>query len=237
MSHGSVIPNKTATSAAPTAGVAADRIVNHITAQSSALATRSGEAKMQFAPLTRIAPMHPYLDRIRAVPLNNEIDGLVRDKPDHTQPPPPPQLPSQLGTFQTGYIAFDDPVPVGGSATLTLFQDGSYAFNGSFHDSGAPSYNVDFAWVIVSNSGRAYTFAVQGHTAGTFESGSRDYSWTQNGTNDDLAAHWPDLCAGWTYRWTANVNFDAAKALDAIISGLTTAGTVIGAVIAVVALF
>jgi hypothetical protein len=224
MPEASVIPNKT------------DRIVEHITAQSSAVATRSGEAKMQFAPLTTIAPMHPYLDRIKVVPLNNDTDGLIADKPEHQQPPPP-QLPSQLGTFQTGYIAFDDPVPVGGSATLTLFQDGSYAFNGSFHDSGAPSYNVDFAWVIVSNSGRAYTFAVQGHMAGTFESGSRDYSWTQNGTNDDIAAHWADLSAGWTYRWQANVNFDAAKALDAIISGLTTAGTVIGAVIAVVALF
>lgn len=227
MPQASVIPKEPA---------AAERIANHITLQSSAIATRSGEAKMQFAPLTRMAPMHPYLDRIQVVPLNNETDGLVRDKPEHPQQPPP-QLPSQLGTFQTGYIAFDDPVPVGGSATLTLFQDGSYAFNGSFHDSGAPSYNVDFAWVIVSNSGRAYTFAVQGHMAGTFESGSRDYSWTQNGTNDDVAAHWADLCAGWTYRWTANVNFDAAKALDAIISGLTTAGTVISAVIAVVALF
>lgn len=118
---------------------------------------------------------------------------------------------------------------------MTLFQNGDYAFNGNFHDSGAPSYDLDFAWMVVSGSGRAYSFAHKGHMAGTFESGSRDEIWTNQGNNSDIAAHWADLCGAWSYDWTAYVNWNVQAAVNAVVNALQAAGTVVAAVVAVVA--
>jgi hypothetical protein len=133
-------------------------------------------------------------------------------------------------------MAFDGGTPVGGSASLTLFKDGSCAFNGDFHDSGAPSYDLEFAWVIVSASGRAYSFTKKGHMAGTFESGSRDCLWTAQVNNADLAAHWDDLTTGYSWRCTAAVNWDVQSAVNAVMNALKVTGTVISAIVAVVAL-
>ena len=148
-----------------------------------------------------------------------------------------PALPSQLGPFNTGYIAFDNGVPVGGSMSLTLYQDGGYAFSGSFHDSGFPSYKLEADWVIVSQSGKAFTFSHSGETYGTVDSGSRDFTFSDVGTNDEIKNAWSDLCAAYTWRWTAYCNWDVQAAIDDLINALKVAGTVIAAVIAVVALF
>lgn len=84
----------------------------------------------------------------------------------------------QVGPLNTGYIAFNGGVPVGGFAQLTLFQSGNFNFNGHFHVSGAPSYNVGFAVGVRSSRGVLYTFLRSGHVAGTFEPGSRDFDWS-----------------------------------------------------------
>jgi hypothetical protein len=150
--------------------------------------------------------------------------------------PSTPTLPAQLGPFQTGFISFSDPIPVGGSMSLAIFADGTYSFSGNFHDSGAPSYDVAGVWVIVSTSGRAFSFDAKGHLAGTFESGSRDCNFSKNGSDDRLKQAYADLCNGYHWRWSAHVNWDVQSAVDEVVSALKAAGEIIGVVIAIVAL-
>jgi hypothetical protein len=147
-----------------------------------------------------------------------------------------PSLPTQLGPFNAPNINFDNGVPVGGSMSLALFQDGGFSFSGHFHDSGGISYIVEGVWVIVSDSGKAFTFGAKGSVYGTFEPGSRNWDFAQNGKNDAIRDAWPDLCAGYHWRWSAYVNWNVKAAVDQVVEDLKTAGVVIGAVVAVVAL-
>jgi hypothetical protein len=143
-------------------------------------------------------------------------------------PPPPPPLPKQLGPFQWNPITFDNGVPVGGWAELTLFQNGSYVFAGHFHDSGAPSYNSSLVWVMKDTvTNIAYTLQHTGHMAGTFESGSRDDNWNNQSTNAQLAAAWPTLSLNWTYSIEAQMNGDFNSILS---QALGSVGVVLGVV-------
>jgi hypothetical protein len=135
----------------------------------------------------------------------------------------------------TGNISFDGP-PVGGWGNIRLYKNGNYEFWGHFHDSGAPSYDAGVAWVIVDNEGTAFTFLSKVHLNGTFEAGSRDGDWNQTGGNETIAQRWPQLCAAYHYRWTANVNWDWGILVKQVEDALKVAGTVIGAVVAVVAM-
>ncbi len=199
--------------------------------QVSSAASKSGAASVRTLSGESVEMMHPYYKRTVGSLVNPADVAHFTPK----TPPPAPQLPSQLGPFQTGYIAFDNGVPVGGTGSLTLYQNGNYDFSGHFHDSGWPSYKVELAWLFTDASGRGYTFDVQGNTYGTEDAGSRDFSWTQDGSNDQIAANWSDLCQSWTYSWTANANWDGASAVDSLVNAAKVAGTVIGVVIAVVA--
>lgn len=210
-------------------------LVNESQVQGDLPGTRAGEfITMQANAITLDATTNqPWLEtwkgRFNVVP--------VTPPPPAIQPPPPsPPLPSQIGPFNIGPITFGDGIPVGGNASLTLFKNGTYTFIGHFHDSGAPSYNVQFVWVVVGAGGAALTFEHAGHLAGTFESGSRDNDWTLSGQNDAIAAGWADLARGYNWRWQADVNWEAATAVDQVVSALKTAGTTIAAVVAVVAL-
>ena len=194
-----------------------------VAVQSSVQARASGEHMLKYSPALYAKYLGPNLASKFKIPVKT--------------PPPQPTLPTQLGPFNSGTITFDNGVPVGGWMTLALFEDGTYSFSGHFHDSGAPSYDVDAVWVIVSSSGKAFTFEVKGHMNGTFESGSRDYDFAQNGQNDQLKDAWADLCAGYTWRWSAYVNWDVQAAVDDVVNALKVAGTVIGVVVAVVAAF
>jgi hypothetical protein len=196
------------------------KLHNLVATQSSVQARASGEHMLKYSPSRYSA----YLN----VNLAKYVTPVKR------QPPP---LPSQLGPFNSGNITFDNGVPVGGWMTLALFQDGTYSFSGHYHDSGAPSYDVDGVWVIVSSSGKAFTFEVKGHMNGTFESGSRDYDFAQNGQNDQLKDAWADLCAGYNWRWSSYVNWDVQAAVDDVVNALKVAGTIIGVVVAIVAAF
>jgi hypothetical protein len=194
-----------------------------VAAQSAVQARAAGEHMLKYSP-SRYAK---YL---------NGVDLASKYKVGVT-PPPKPTLPAQLGPFNSGTITFDNGVPVGGWMTLALFEDGTYSFSGHFHDSGFPSYDADAVWVIVSSSGKAFTFEVKGSMYGTVDSGSRDYDFAQNGQNDQLKEAWADLCAGYTWRWSAYVNWDVQAAVDDVVSALKAAGTIIAAVVAVVAAF
>ena len=143
-------------------------------------------------------------------------------------------LPTQLGPFDANSITFNNGVPVGGNAHLTLFSNGSFHFNGHFHDSGAVGYNDELAWVIVDAAGAAYTFKHSGHMGGTFTSGSRDDNWDQSGANAAIARGWANLCRSYHWRWQANVNWDVASTLDSLITAIKAAGTVVTTIIAIV---
>lgn len=149
--------------------------------------------------------------------------------------PPTPVLPTQLGPFNAPSINFDNGVPVGGWAQLALFQNGSYNFSGHFHVSGAPSYNISFVWGIVSNSGVLYTFAHNGHLAGTFESGSRDSDWNRQEVSGAIAGGWPDLCAGYHWTWNAHVNMDLGAAINSIKQAIEAVQKVVEVITVIIA--
>ncbi len=211
-----------------TANQVLDQIRTSGQLQASTVAKKSVEGAFKRLPATAQTSTGRRIGVLTAA----DLTALLGDATS----PPPPAPPPQIGPLQTGYMNFDGGTPVGGSASLTLFKDGSYAFNGDFHDSGLPSYTLDFAWVIVSASGRAYSFTKQGEMFGTLDAGSRDCLWATQGNNADLAAHWDDLTTGYTWRCTAAVNWDVQKAIDDAVNALKVAGTVISAVVAVVAL-
>ena len=144
-------------------------------------------------------------------------------------PPPAPQL-AKI-ELDTGYVAFSGGIPVGGNSHLSLFPNGAYSFSGHFHDSGAVSCDTQLVWVVRTNAGTALTFAHKGRVHGTFESGSRDDDWGDSGTNAALAAAWPDVSAGYSWRWNAAVNTDIGALLD---QAVKTIGQV-AAVVAIVA--
>jgi hypothetical protein len=161
--------------------------------------------------------------------IHPSLQELARLTKQQVPKPPPPQLPEQLGAWHAA-ITFSGGVPVGGSSDLTLHQDGSFAFSGHLHVSGAPSYNAAVVWAIKSSDGKLFTFAKNGHLAGTFESGSRDMNWQDNGNNADVAADWAALAHGWQYRWHAGVNMDISSLIDDLKTALQIAGEVIAVV-------
>ena len=139
----------------------------------------------------------------------------------------PHDLPPALD-FEFNPIVFDGGVPVGGNSHLTIRQDGSYTFVGHLHDSGATEYNVGVVWVVKDSQNMAYSFpGATGHVAGTFESGSRNFDWSMEAHDDQLANNWANLAAGPIARSKAGANIDLVNLTNAAI-GL--AGTVLGVV-------
>jgi hypothetical protein len=136
--------------------------------------------------------------------------------------------PATVGMLSTGTITFDNGVPVGGWSQLTLWPDGSYVFEGHFHDSGFPSYNDALVWVVKDNlTNTAYTFVHSGHMAGTVESGSRDDNWNVQSRSEVLQAAWNNFGGGWTWKWEANASGDWNSVVD---KALSSVGTVLGVV-------
>jgi hypothetical protein len=149
----------------------------------------------------------------------------------HTEEPEPPPLPEQLGPFNFSPIVFDDGVPVGGWAQLTLFRNGSSNFSGHLHVSGAPSYDTGCVFVVRAGDGTAFTFSHKGRVHGTFEAGSRDDDWGSPPppTNDALRAGWPNLAASLNWHANAAVNMDFNVFVDDAVKA-------VGAVAAVIAI-
>jgi hypothetical protein len=221
-----------------------EQMVNQVQLDRTTQAMVAGESKMRQGNLSTqeslaaiTLPEHAYLQSVDSLrsfltPVHHlvEPEVMVAAPP----PPPPPPLPALLGPFDTGYVSFNNSVPVGGSASLTLYANGNYNFSGHFHDSGFPSYKLQLGWVIVDASGNAYTFAHQGSMFGTIESGSRDDDWTSTGNNPAIAEGWAELARGNTGRWEAYVNWNVQSMIDSITTAIKTAGTVITVVVAIV---
>ncbi|WP_375515566.1 hypothetical protein [uncultured Nostoc sp.] len=140
--------------------------------------------------------------------------------------PPDPLLPNLV--LDTPNITFDNGVPVGGDAHLSLFPDGSYSFTGHFHDSGATSYDTSFVYVVKDVFGvSAFTFSHTGRTHGTFEAGSRDDNWNDYGTNPVLAADWGNISSGYNWSSRAGANLNLGGLFDEAVQLVGYAQTVI----------
>lgn len=150
---------------------------------------------------------------------------LVSQYPEVAQaqpapPAPPERAPIDRIEVDSGYIAFGGGVPVGGYSHIGLYSDGTAAFSGHFHVSGAPSYSYAMVWVIVDSINRPITIAHGGRLHGTFESGSRDDDWAYTERRDDVRMLWPTLSAGYSWHWRANVNIDLRAAVDSALQAL-----------------
>lgn len=205
------------------------RLADETRVQAGLSALRGGDSWGRKAPLNSrmLAVANPYLEKVNQV-LESVNGGITPSAAV------PTEVPSQLGPWPTGSITFDNGIPVGGWASLALFQNGDFQFYGHYHVSGSPSYNVEHGWVVLSSTGYAFTFKASGHLAGTLEPGSRDYDWNNTANHPDIAQHWPDLMNGWSYRWSAAVGWDAISLVNSIVEVMKVAGTVITAVIAIV---
>ena len=138
-----------------------------------------------------------------------------------------------LGPFNCD-IRFGDGIPVGGWSQLTFHDNGSWNFSGHLHDSGAPSYNSVVTWGVQSvRTGDVYVLRHTGHMAGTFEPGSRNDDWGDNGTNPALAAGWHDLAPAWRWNCRAYVNWDLNGAISQLLQ-IIAAGQAIGRVITLI---
>lgn len=141
-------------------------------------------------------------------------------------------LPSHLD-FDWNPIVFGTGVAVGGWAHLTIRQDGTYSFSGHFHDSGAFEYNTALAWGVKDNNKNTlYTFEHKGHVSGTFESGSRDDDWSQDGQSVVISENWAGIVAADLAPASANVTGDFTNLINEIIGA---AGTVLGVVAIIIA--
>jgi hypothetical protein len=162
-------------------------------------------------------------------PLGWEKLGGAFLMPRPTQQPP---LPGFL-KFSAN-IAFPDGVPVGGSAEVTVSNDGTGSFSGSFHDSGLPGYADSVVCVIKDAQNRAYTFAHTGSMSGTLGSGSRDDSWASSApSNPEIAANWQDLCVGpVTTTFRASVNVSVGELLGQVLAIIGAVTSVIGVITA-----
>ncbi len=134
-------------------------------------------------------------------------------------------MPNQLGPMNAS-ISFQGNIACGGSASLVLNEDGTCTFNGAFHDSGFVPYGVAFALVVNTKSGKAFSFQKTGKVFGTLDivanpTNSRNFTWTDNVKNDDVAAAWSELVAGSDFHWKADVNTSVIDVLNDVVSIVT----------------
>jgi hypothetical protein len=145
-------------------------------------------------------------------------------------------LPASV-TLDSGSITSG--LSIGGFARLAMTSGGDFTFSGHMHDSGALGINFDLGVVAMTPSGIAYTMKRDGHTAGTFTSGSRDDDWTTQGFDERIRDNWAEASqATLSCRLYASDSLtpQIGKALeDALQDALKAAGkTAVEAVIALI---
>jgi hypothetical protein len=136
-------------------------------------------------------------------------------------------------------ISFPGNIACGGSASLILKDDGTCTFNGKFHDSGLIPYDVAFALVVHTDSGKAFSFTKSGSVFGTVDlardsTKSRDFSWNDATKNTSVAAAWPEIVKGFDFHWKADVGVNVANLLQDVEAVVAKIGTIAGQVIAVI---
>jgi|SRR5215471_1164177 len=171
-------------------------------------------------------PNQAELDQMVIDAAHKAMAALGLHPSDGKTPPPPPKPHMDSLVLNTGPIGFDS-APVGGNCSLSLFPDGAYNFSGHFHDSGFPSYDVEFVWVVGSSKGTAFVFQHKGRLHGTTESGSRDENWNDSGQNKAIADAWDALSAGNAWHWNAAVNCDLGQLVDAATKAVGVAAKVV----------
>jgi hypothetical protein len=119
-------------------------------------------------------------------------------------------LPPQLD-FDTGYVSMSG--PVGGSAHVTLHQDGSYQFHGSFHNASILPFDYSVALVITDSTKQVYTF---GHQY-SFGGGPSDDNFPYSGQNAAIAQNWPALAARATAIYSASVALDLGTLMNELL--------------------
>ncbi|MEH2325231.1 MAG: hypothetical protein V7K32_17055 [Nostoc sp.] len=150
--------------------------------------------------------------------------------------PPVPQPPDPLLPnieIDTGYLTFNNGIPVGGYSHLSLFPDGNYNFTGHYHDSGVPSYNTELVFALKDNvGGSIFVFPHQGRVHG-WEPGSRNDDWNISGNNPVLADAWKGLSSSYSssVEYGVNLNIDG---IGGLIDLASKAVGLVGAVIAIV---
>jgi hypothetical protein len=86
---------------------------------------------------------------------------------------------------------------LGGWASITIRNDGSYTFSGHMHDSGFDPYSFGIGVSVRSSDGLIKVAAHKsGAVAGTLGSGSRDFDWEENGKTELIRLFWPELRNG-----------------------------------------
>jgi hypothetical protein len=131
-----------------------------------------GKLWLEHGPFGNVPPPRQQVDGNIAI----GVPGSSGDTPGS-----PGGLDSGGLDFSFNPIVFGGGVPVGGWSNLTVRQDGTYTFSGHFHDSGATQYNMALIWAVKDSRNIIYTFEHKGQVAGTFESGSRDDDWSEDG--------------------------------------------------------
>jgi hypothetical protein len=117
-------------------------------------------------------------------------------------------------------IDFNNGVPVNGWARLRVSSGGAYVFEGHFHDSGLPSYDVGLVWAIALPSGKAFTFNAKGTLHGTLESGSRNKDWYVAGANPEIEANWAEIAASGVWTWRAKTSLNVGSIFKELLTGV-----------------
>jgi len=118
-----------------------------------------------------------------------------------------------------------------GSEHLTLYQNGSYLFSGSFHDDSCCfTYDVGLIDAVRTPQGKAFVFTERGTVHGTRDPRSSTHSWNTSGQNTALAAEWMAL----DQSFTENANATRSSALGGLWSDVQSAIGPVSKIISVV---
>ncbi|MFN7982494.1 MAG: hypothetical protein U0Q11_11595 [Vicinamibacterales bacterium] len=117
----------------------------------------------------------------------------------------PHDLPGEL-SYQAD-LRWPSPSSIGGTASVTVRQDGSYTFRGHLHCAGAePKTDYSVLCTLIDSQRRPYVFSQKGWVTGLAGTGSRDDDWNLEGKNAEIARCWANIAAG--------ANVDTRKALE-----------------------
>ncbi|MFD9474939.1 hypothetical protein [Streptomyces goshikiensis] len=143
-----------------------------------------------------------------------------------------PRSPAVLPTgviISNNNVTFNGGVPVGGWYSLSVFPSGSYSYSGHMHTSG-PSYNYSGVCVMRFNDGTAFVFQANGHMAGTWEPGSRNYDWNSSGSRQSIRDAWQASNGGWNVRCNKSVKLDVGSLVNSTVQAVGYVSKVIAIV-------
>jgi hypothetical protein len=132
--------------------------------------------------------------------------------------------------YDTGIVAFPNGVPIGGTAHLTIRQDGYYGFVGHFRKSSIVPYDYSIVLAVLDADGRLYTV---GHHY-SFGTGVADDDFPYSGSNPSIAQNWLALVTGSSFRWEASANLDLGSLISSIVQLIQSLGPIVSEVISVV---